>query len=255
MTGSARSSSCLQGGGALGAYQAGVFQGLAEGNIHPDWLIGTSIGAINAAIIAGNPPERRFERLDAFWSRIRHDPVTQGFGLIPFWGAAAANAAIAIKGVQGFFEPNAAAIWGTETVTGAERASFYSVEPLRRSLLELVDFDLLNDGAVRLTVGAANVATGDMRYFDTRHERLGVDHILASCALPPAFPAVRIGGELFWDGGVLSNTPVEAVFDDAPRRDGLIFRGAYLESGRSGARQHRQGDLPREGSALCPAAR
>ena len=213
----------LQGGGALGAYQAGVYQALGEGGIVPDWLIGTSIGAINAAMIAGNPPGQRLERLNTFWSRIRHDPVTRGFGMMPLWGASAANAMIAVKGVPGFFEPNAAAIWGLDAVAGAERASFYSVEPLRRSLLELVDFELLNDGPVRLAVGAANVATGDMRYFDSRRERLGVDHILASCALPPAFPAVRIDGELFWDGGVLSNTPVEAVFDDAPRTNGLIF--------------------------------
>ena len=213
----------LQGGGALGAYQGGVFQALHEGGMALDWVIGTSIGAINAAIIAGNPPERRLERLNIFWSRIRHDPVSQMFGMIPWFGAAASNALTAIAGVKGFFEPNPAAIWGADVPLGAERAAYYSVEPLRHSLLELVDFDLLNDGPVRFTVGAANVATGDMRYFDSSRERIGVDHVLASCALPPAFPAVRIDGELFWDGGVLSNTPVEAVFDDKPRRSGLIF--------------------------------
>ena len=213
----------LQGGGALGAYQAGVFQALAEGGIQPDWLIGTSIGAINSAIIAGNPPGRRLAKLTAFWSRIRRDPVMQMFAALPVWGAAAANALTALNGVKGFFEPSVAAIWGADAVVGSESASLYSVAPLRRTLLELVDFDLLNSGTVRLTVGAASVATGAMRYFDTRRERLGVDHILASCALPPAFPAVRIDGELFWDGGVLSNTPVEAVFDDMPRCNGLIF--------------------------------
>lgn len=213
----------LQGGGALGAYQGGVFQALAEGGIEPDWVIGTSIGAINAAIIAGNPPERRLERLNIFWQRIRHDPVAQMFGLMPWFGAVAANALTALAGVRGFFEPNPTAIWGADMPVGAERASYYSVEPLRRSLEELVDFDLVNTGPVRLTVGAANVGSGDMRYFDSKQLRLGVEHILASCALPPAFPAVRIDGELYWDGGVLSNTPVEAVFDDKPRNNALIF--------------------------------
>lgn len=213
----------LQGGGALGAYQAGVFQALSEGGVVPDWVIGTSIGSINAALIAGNAPEDRLNRLNAFWSRIRHDPIMQMFGMMPMWGASATTTLTVMRGIKGFFEPSTAAIWGSDTLVGPEQASYYSVEPLRRTLNELVDFDRLNDGAMRLTVGAANVGTGDMRYFDTARERIEVGHVLASCALPPAFPAVRIDGELFWDGGVLSNTPVEAVFDDNPRRSGLIF--------------------------------
>jgi NTE family protein len=213
----------LQGGGALGAYQGGVFQALCEGGIAPDWVIGTSIGAINAAIIAGNRPEDRLDRLNRFWSLVRHDQVAQWLGQLPWLGSAAANAVVFSRGVQGFFEPNPSAWLGTAIPLGPERAAFYSVEPLRRTLTELIDFDLLNEGDMRLTVGAAAVSTGMMRYFDSRRERITLNHVLASGALPPAFPAVRIDGELYWDGGVLSNTPVEAVFDDRPRNSGLIF--------------------------------
>lgn len=213
----------LQGGGALGAYQGGVFQALAEAGIAPEWVIGTSIGAINAALIAGNLPERRLERLTEFWSDIRQAGLAGWLGAAPFVGAALGTAATVAGGLPGFFEPNPAAWLGANWPLGPEAAGYYSCTPLLRTLERLVDVDVLNAGGMRLTVGAANVRTGEMRYFDSRHERLSLAHILASGALPPAFPAVRIGGELYWDGGVLSNTPVEAVFDDNPRVSGLVF--------------------------------
>ncbi len=213
----------LQGGGALGAYQGGVFEALMEGGVTPDWVIGTSIGAINAAIIAGNHPQDRLARLQAFWRRVEHSGLVRtaaGSGMFgPFW----ADAMVATTGVPGFFQPNLAALFGLDASLGAERAGFYSTAPLERTLSELIDFDVLNNGSMRLTVGTANLRTAEMRYFDSRAETLTVRHIMASCALPPAFPPVRIDGELYWDGAVVSNTPLEAVFDDNPRRSGLVF--------------------------------
>jgi NTE family protein len=211
----------LQGGGALGAYQAGVFQALHEAGVEPDWVIGTSIGAINAGIIAGNRPGQRLPRLREFWTRMRHNPVTQLVSEIPGWGAMAASAMTTASGVQGFFWPNHWASLGLPLTP--ETAGYYTTAPLAATLGELIDSDVLSACATRLTVGAANVRTAEMRYFDSRDGPLAIRHILASGALPPAFPAVRIDGELYWDGGILSNTPVEAVFDDNPRRSGLVF--------------------------------
>jgi NTE family protein len=211
----------LQGGGALGAYQAGVFQALHEAGVEPDWVIGTSIGAINAGIVAGNRPEERLPRLREFWARMRHNPVAQLVAEIPGWGAMAANALTVMAGVQGFFTPNLRASLGVPLAP--ETAGYYTTAPLEATLRDLIDIDVLNACATRLTVGAANVRTAEMRYFDSRDAPLSIRHILASGALPPAFPAVRIDGELYWDGGILSNTPVEAVFDDNPRRSGLVF--------------------------------
>ena len=213
----------FQGGGALGAYQAGVFQSLSEGGILPGWLIGTSIGAVNASIIAGNAPENRVKRLREFWRRIKHNPWSDMASRIPGWGTQVSNAFTATHGVSGFFEPNPFAFLGPNVKLGAEMAGYYNTAPLERTLNELVDFDILNNGQTRLTVGAANVRTGEMKYFDSRETRMTAKHIMASGALPPAFPAVRIDGELYWDGGVLSNTPVERVFDEYPRHSGVIF--------------------------------
>jgi NTE family protein len=213
----------FQGGGALGAYQAGVFQALHESGMEPDWVIGTSIGAINASIIAGNAPENRVARLREFWRRIKHNPYSDLAGKIPFFGPSYANALTALYGVRNFFEPNPLAHMGMNFPLGAESAGFYSTAPLEKTLNELVDFDILNNGKTRLTVGAANVRTAEMKYFDTKETRLTARHIMASGALPPAFPAIRIDGELYWDGGVLSNTPVERVFDEYPRYSGVIF--------------------------------
>ena len=212
----------LQGGGALGAYQVGVYEALHEAGIAPQWVIGTSIGAINAALIAGSAPDERIDKLCEFWSRVQNDRFVPG-GL-PAWLATAARNSLAVThGVPAFFSPNPLAFMSPHQRLGPEAAGYYSVEPLRRTLEELVDFTQLNTGGTRITVGASSVRTAEMRYFDSRDMPISVDHILASGALPPGFPPVRIDGELYWDGGILSNTPVEVVFDDNPRRDSLVF--------------------------------
>jgi NTE family protein len=206
----------FQGGGALGAYQAGVYQALHESGIEPDWIIGTSIGAINASLIAGNEFENRLPRLEEFWRRMTHKSFWTMSQSLSYWNTLC-------NGIPGFFEPNPFAFLGTHVPLGANKAAYYSTAPLEKTLLELVDFSLINRCKPRLTVGAAHVRTSRMRYFDGRDGDINVKHILASGALPPAFPAIRIDGELYWDGGILSNTPTEAIFDDNPRRSSLIF--------------------------------
>ncbi len=213
----------LQGGGALGAYQVGVYQALHECGIEPDWVIGTSIGAINAALISGNRPEDRLDRLDAFWAGVEQKITSNGwleaFGmqnLVTNWFTVA-------RGIPGFFTPNLAVLDGLHGAVGIEEAAYYSTAPLRDTLRALVDFDYLCACRTRMTVGAVNACSGRMHYFDSRDEPVGIDHVMASGALPPAFPAVRIDGEPYWDGGLYSNTPIEAVLDDKPRRDALIF--------------------------------
>jgi NTE family protein len=213
----------LEGGGALGSYQAGVYQALHEAGIAPDWIIGTSIGAINASLIAGNAPQDRLARLKEFWERMGQNPIWQFHDVFPGVNERLAYWSTITQGISGFFRPNPLAHAGDAYPLGAERAGYYSTAPLKATLSELVDFDLINHGKPRLTVGAAHVRTSQMRYFDSRDGALRLKHIMASGALPPAFPAVRIEGELYWDGGILSNTPTEAVFDDNPRKDSLIF--------------------------------
>jgi NTE family protein len=213
----------LQGGGALGAYQAGVYEALHEAGIEPDWVIGTSIGAINASLIAGNEPKDRLAALRAFWARVtRGSPVDAFFGMFPVAPSPAYWTTL-FGGLGGFFKPHLPAFLGAHARLDPEQAGYYSTAPLRETLSELVDVGRLNGCMPRLTVGAAEVRTSRMRYFDSRDGAIGLDHILASGALPPAFPAVRIDGELYWDGGVLSNTPTEVIFDDNPRQSGLIF--------------------------------
>ncbi len=213
----------FQGGGALGAYQIGVYEALHEAGIEPDWVIGTSIGAINAALIAGNPVDRRLARLEEFWRRVEHGDWLSLLSSAPGIGPFIANSATVASGLEAFFTPNPLAFLSAHMPLGAEKAGYYSTVPLATNLKDLVDEDVLNSGAPRITVGAANIRTGAMHYFDSREDRIGAQHILASGALPPAFPAVRIDGDLYWDGGILSNTPVEAVFDDKPRRNSLVF--------------------------------
>lgn len=213
----------LQGGGALGAYQVGVYQALNEAGIEPDWVIGTSIGAINAAIIAGNEPATRMEKLTQFWDMVQGQRLGDLAALWPAMNGTIANLNIYTRGIDGFFAPNPQAIWGVHTPLGVEKAAFYTTEPLRATLTELVDFKCINAKRTRLTLGAVNVRSGEMHYFDSRDAKIKAEHVMASGALPPAFPAVRIGGSSYWDGGVYSNTPIEAVLDDKPRRDSLIF--------------------------------
>ncbi len=213
----------LQGGGALGAYQAGVYEALHEAGIEPDWVIGTSIGAITAALIVGNAPERRIERLRAFWDTVAHKGLPALWpglpGLPTLWTTLSAVG----QGLPGFFAPNHLA-WLSQQLPLAEDATgYYLTTALGETLSALVEAERLDSKAPRLTVGAVNVRSGEMRYFDSRSEALDLRHVLASGALPPAFPPVRIGDDLYWDGGIYSNTPVEAVFDDNPRRSALVF--------------------------------
>jgi NTE family protein len=223
----------LQGGGALGAYQAGVYEGLHEAGVRPNWVAGISIGALNAAIIAGSPESERVERLREFWETICAAPVEwpagEGLGdALPFafdmrslHNAFAATRAL-VQGQPGFFKPRfPPPFWSP--FTGDAATSFYDTTPLHQTLERLVDFDLLNSGEVRVSVGAVNVRTGNLTYFDTADHRLGPKHFMASGALPPGFPAVEIDGEHYWDGGVVWNTPLSRVLNSEPR-DTLTFQ-------------------------------
>lgn len=213
----------LQGGGALGAYQAGVYQALHEAGLEPDWIIGTSIGAINASLIAGNEAENRLARLQEFWGRMTDKSLWNTNMLWPKVSRSMSYFKALSSGVPGFFEPNPKAFFGSEIPLGAESAGYYSTAPLQKTLADLVDFSLINRSKPRLSVGAAHLRSGGMRYFDSREAEICDRHIMAASALPPAFPAVRVDGDLYWDGGILSSTPAEMVFDDVPRRDSLIF--------------------------------
>ena len=236
----------LQGGGALGAYQGGVYEALAEANIHPDWIAGISIGAINGAIIAGNPPHSRVDRLREFWTQVTSSAPWDWLGN-PFGDFArsddtrnllnqmSANVAVAC-GATGFFSARAMMPWlqpgGTLGAT-----SFYDTSDLKHTLERLVDFDRLNVGMTRFSAGAVNVRTGNFVYFDTSTHKIAPEHVMASGALPPGFPAVEIDGEHYWDGGLVSNTPLQWVIESDPRRqDTLAFQVDLWSS---------QGTLPR----------
>jgi NTE family protein len=214
----------FQGGGALGAYQGGVYQALHEVGIEPDWVVGTSIGAINGAIIAGNEVDLRFDRLRHFWDQVGRKPLWDGTPFGQIAGNAASYLLSMVNGITGYYKPNQAIAWGgMNALVGVEHAAFYTIEDLRRTVGSLIDFERLNAKPPRLTVGAVNVRTGKMHYFDSRSLPITLDHILASGALPPGFPAIRIDGDPYWDGGLYSNTPIEVVFDDNPRRDSVVF--------------------------------
>jgi NTE family protein len=217
----------LQGGGALGAYQAGAYETLCEAGEIPTWVAGTSIGAVNGAIIAGNPPERRVQRLREFWERVSSRllawPLSNDENSRRIFNETSA-VLVAAGGAPGFFEPRVppAVLMPQGT---PEAISLYDTEPLRATLEELVDFDLLNSGAVRLSVGAVQVLSGNMKYFDTQKMRIGPEHIMASGALPPGFPPIEIDGQPYWDGGLVSNTPLEFVLErTGPRDDMVIFQ-------------------------------
>jgi NTE family protein len=209
----------LQGGGALGAYQAGVYEGLVEQGVEPTWVVGISIGAINAALIAGNPPERRVERLREFWGRMAVDvtpPLPPWLDTLrPTANFMAAMAAMAV-GIPAFYTPRMPPPWFS--VEGSEDAlSMYDTMPLKNTLEELVDFDLINHGQLRLSLGAVNVCKGSSVYFDSETTVINADHVRASGALPPGFPPVTIAGEHYWDGGVVTNTPITYVADQRPK--------------------------------------
>jgi NTE family protein len=221
----------LQGGGALGSYQAGAYQALSHHDFEPEWVAGISIGAINAAIIAGNDPARRVARLKEFWeqssSPVPWNPIVKSErGRTVFNEASAAL--IATFGVPGFFTPRIppAPLWPQGT---PQSLSYYDTAPLRKTLERLVDFDRINDLKTRLSVGAVGVTSGNFCYFDSVEfkklgKKIGPEHIMASGALPPGFPSVEIEGEHYWDGGIASNTPLDYVLDEEPRRNLLIFQ-------------------------------
>ncbi|MDR3531627.1 MAG: patatin-like phospholipase family protein [Rhodopila sp.] len=216
----------LQGGGALGAYQAGIYQALYEAGLQPDTVAGVSIGGINAAIIAGNPPERRVEQLRTFWEGITARPVSL-FTPDGDFARKATNAwsslLTTLLGQPGFFTPNKISPWlsprGTKTAT-----AFYDTTALRETLLRLVDFDLLNRGTVRYAAGAVNVLNGNFAYFDNTRTTILPEHVMASGALPPALPMVQVGTDYYWDGGLVSNTPLQHVLDNAACLHMLVFQ-------------------------------
>ncbi|WP_412778258.1 patatin-like phospholipase family protein [Thalassospira lucentensis] len=224
----------LQGGGALGAYQAGVYEGLHEAGIRPTWLAGISIGALNAAIIAGSSESNRVESLREFWETICSLPVDWSatealpghmpfaFDMRPALNNAAAMRALLV-GQNGFFKPRFPPPF-LSVFSGDTATSFYDTSPLRETLERLVDFDRLNSGETRVSVAAVNVRSGNLVYFDTAERQLRPEHFMASGALPPGFPAVEIDGEYYWDGGMVSNTPLSRVLNSEPRRDTLTFQ-------------------------------
>jgi NTE family protein len=217
----------LQGGGALGAYQAGAYEGMVEAGMAPDWVVGISIGGINAALIAGNPPERRIERLREFWNRVSsHAPLIPPpwlDPLRPMLNQLSASASINF-GVPHFFNRRMPPPLFFIPAEGPERLSYYDTEPLRETLLELVDFDLLNRERVRVSLGAVSLRTGQSVYFDNHNTRIGPDHVRASGALPPGLPPVHVDGDYYWDGGVVSNTPLMYVLANLPRMRALVVQ-------------------------------
>ena len=216
----------LQGGGALGAYQAGVFQALSEADIEPDWVTGVSIGAINCAIIAGNSKQWRLKRLRTFWERITERKIwsyTPDGDVFRKARNAASSWMTLVQGQPGFFAPRHPTPWFS--FAGAQSAtSYYDNAPLRETLEELVDFSLLNEKRTRFSVGAVNVLSGNFVYFDNQHETIGSEHVMASGALPPALPMVKIGTDHFWDGGIVSNTPLQYILDQDDPLNTLIFQ-------------------------------
>ena len=238
----------LQGGGALGAYQAGVYEALSEAEMYPDWVAGISIGAINSALIAGNPPELRVEKLRRFWNLISAPAWSGALGPVKApWAMpdsllSADLPAIATRGdlargllnrmssavamacgASGFFAPRMPMPW-LEPPGTLEATSYYDTAALKGTLESLVDFDRINAGETRLSVGAVNVRSGNFAYFDNTTHTIGADHIMASGALPPGLPAVEIEGEHYWDGGLVSNTPLQWVLESFPRQDTLAIQ-------------------------------
>ena len=226
----------LHGGGALGSYQAGVYEGLAEAGIKPTWISGISIGALNTAIIAGNAPEDGVEALHGFWNSICKPadligyvgawwPATFGFqDLARKWSSMWAAGRALTEGQNGFFAPRSPLDATAMAPNNPSQVSFYDTAALRATLLRYADFDRINDGDIRVSVGAVNVRTGNLIYFDNTKMRLKPEHFMASGALPPGFPAVEIDGEYYWDGGLVSNTPLTEIVRETQHKDTLIFQ-------------------------------
>lgn len=225
----------LQGGGALGAYQAGVYQAIHEANIEVHWICGTSIGGVNGALIAGNPPERRVERLRDFWESVTKPPIRipnvpwftelpwSGNGQARYWTNKMSAVSAMIHGAPGFFSPRPFPPINS-TAESPDLVSYYDITPLKETLARLVDFDLINAEPPRFTALATNVRTGAPAYFDNREQKITAAHILASASLPPSFPPTEIDGEYYWDGGVVSNSPMQFVIDNRGRHTALVFQ-------------------------------
>ncbi len=236
----------LQGGGALGSYQAGVYQALSEAELEPDWIAGISIGALNCALIAGNPPEKRVERLKAFWEAITtdlkyttaHEQLAHLLdGDLPRSLFSGLSSTVSmVRGQPGFYAPRLPPPF-LQLPGSAGATSFYDTSELKSTLERFVDFDRINKSPMRFSVGAVNVRSGNFTYFDNRTHHIRAEHVMASGALPPGFPAVEIDGELYWDGGMVSNTPLQWVLEATPRQDTLAFQ-VDLWSAR--------GNLPRD---------
>jgi NTE family protein len=226
----------LQGGGALGSYQAGVYEGLARASVEPHWVAGVSIGALNTAVIAGNAPERRVEALRGFWNSICHPldwfggigawtlPGLGGQDLSRKWASMWAAGRALTEGQPGFFSPRFPLPMAGFSKTTPNAVSYYDTAALKQTLLQFADFDRINDADIRVSVGAVNVRTGNLVYFDNTKMRLAPEHFIASGALPPGFPAVEIDDEYYWDGGLVSNTPLTEVLRDAEHKDTLVFQ-------------------------------
>jgi NTE family protein len=225
----------LQGGGALGAYQAGVFQAIHEANIEVTWLCGTSIGAINAALIAGNPPERRLERLREFWEVVTKPPVTlpnvpwlstlpwAGNPQARYWTNRISAFATMLHGAPGFFSPRP--FPPVSSAAGnPDLVSYYDISPLKETLERLVNFDLIDSKTMRFSVGATHILTGASVYFDNWERKVTAAHVIASASLPPGFPPTKIDGEYYWDAGVVSNSPMQFVVDNRRRNSALVFQ-------------------------------
>jgi NTE family protein len=229
----------LQGGGALGAYQGGVYEALHEADLEPDWVSGVSIGAINAALIAGNPPDKRLERLHEFWDTITARKIwafTPDGDIYRKARNAASQFLTTTLGQPGFFAPRITNPWLT-AAGGRGSTSYYNTAPLRETLVKLVDFDLLNSGEVHFSVGAVNIQSGNFIFFDNQKQVIEPEHIMASGALPPALPMVKIGGDYFWDGGIVSNTPLQHLLDSDDNLNALVFQVDLFNA---------RGNLPRD---------
>jgi NTE family protein len=223
----------LQGGGALGAYQAGVFAALDEANIQVDWLCGISIGAVNAALIAGNPPEKRIQALRRFWEAVTEPPLrflprlsdwpSIGDDQARTWANSISAFGTLLHGAPHFFSPRPLTPLGA-VAARPDAVSFYDTSALKTTLAELVDFELLNSPSTHLSVGATNVRTGAPVYFDNLERKLTVAHIMAAASLPPLFPPTEIDGQFYYDGGVVSNSPMQLVIDRRPSYSALVFQ-------------------------------
>ena len=216
----------LQGGGALGAYHVGAYQALHESGMEPDWIAGVSIGALNACILAGNRPADRVGRLEALWNAISRPEAVAFWSSVHGFGRRMHNAASHVEamvlGQPNFFYPRFPSPQFVPD-QDPENVSFYVSAPMLQTLRGLANFDLINAKRTRLSVGATHVKTGTLIFFDSAKQTLTPEHILASGSLPPGLPGTRIDGELFWDGGCVSNTPIDVVFDEAYGGRTLVF--------------------------------